>query len=103
VFGNNVWLFALNFFINRNRFGVYNFVYPTAADGFTLLAPIDSDAFNTAVVDELLADPDALAAILKDHILDTTMYSIGLELDTPYETFGGNSIQVSFNDGTYYT
>lgn len=73
-----------------------------SAMDITVLAPIDSDAFNVAVVDELLADPDALTAILSDHVAQGVYFSVGIGLSHEYETIGGNTIVVAFDEETGY-
>jgi transforming growth factor-beta-induced protein len=72
------------------------------ADGFTVLAPLDSDAFNVEIVDSLLADPDALTAILLDHVYDTTIFSIGIGLSREFVSLGGNTLVVTFTDDRGY-
>lgn len=70
---------------------------------FTLLAPTD-DAFLEATADELadlLADPDALLALLLNHVLPTTLRSDDLTSISTVRTRAGHELDVtSSNDGT---
>jgi transforming growth factor-beta-induced protein len=72
------------------------------ADGITLLAPFDSPVFNVDVIDELLADPEALTAILLDHVVETTIFSIGIGMKKDITTLGGNTYTALFTPDQGY-
>lgn len=61
------------------------------AEAFTFFAPNDgaSDAVDTELLGELLADPDRLQGILRNHVLDSVVMSSELPTDGSVTTTGG--------------
>lgn len=73
-----------------------------AATDITVVAPIDSDAFNVDIVDELLADPEVLEEILSDLIVSGTYYSAGIGASRELTTVGGDIIIIAYDEEMGY-
>ncbi|CAG0922956.1 unnamed protein product, partial [Notodromas monacha] len=66
------------------------------ATDVTLLAPLDSENFSVDIVNSLLEDPEAVAGILLDHVVDGSIFSIGIGESKTFTTLNGNNLVVSF-------
>ena len=67
------------------------------AESFTFFAPDDGAfaAIDADLLAELLADPDALREVLRDHLLDQTVLAADLPADGTVTTTGG--LELSFD------
>ncbi|CAG0922957.1 unnamed protein product [Notodromas monacha] len=69
-----------------------------AGTDYTLLAPVDSEGFTVAVVEELLGDLDYITSVLLDHAASGTVYSVGIGARKEFTTVGGNTIVIEFTE-----